>query len=172
MPGANDLENDVRAYWDVDSATYDRSAGHNPKTRLELAAWAAALRRLLPPPPARVLDVGAGTGFLSLLMAREGYGVTALDLAPGMLAELSAKARVRGLEVSVVEANAADPPRDGFDAVVERHVVWTLPDPKAALEAWREAAPEGRLLLFESIWGTNASAEEQLRAAPPISFDG
>lgn len=164
MPRATDLEQEVRDYWDVDAATYDRSPGHNPQTNVEMAVWAATLRRLLPSPPARVLDVGAGTGFLSLLLAREGYRVTALDLAPGMLAELKNKAERRGLEVDLVEANAADPPRDGFEAVVERHVVWTLPDPKAALEAWRAAAPTGRLLLIESLWGPTAGPEEQLRA--------
>jgi len=165
MPWATGLEQQVREYWDVDAATYDRSPGHNPQTRLETAVWAATLRRFLPPPPARVLDVGAGTGFLSLLLAREGYRVTALDLAPGMLAQLSAKARSRGLDIDLFEANAANPPRDNFDAVVERHVVWTLSDPRAALEAWREVAPSGTLLLLESIWGAAAGPEEQLRSA-------
>ena len=92
MPRAGDIEQQVREYWDLDAATYDRSPGHDPQTRVELAVWAATLRRLLPPPPARVLDAGAGTGFVSLLLAREGYRVTALDLAPSMLAQLSAKA--------------------------------------------------------------------------------
>ena len=88
-----------------------------------------------------MLDIGAGTGFLSLLLAREGYRVTALDLAPGMLARLGDKARSRGLEIALVEANAADPPRESFDAIVERHVVWTLPEPELALQAWHQAAP-------------------------------
>jgi len=164
MPQAGDLERQVREYWDLDAATYDRSPGHAPQTPVELAVWAATLRRLLPPPPARVLDVGAGTGFLSLLLAREGYRVTALDLAPGMLAQLRAKAQHRGLGIEIVEANAAEPPRDGYDAVVERHLVWTLPDPRAALEAWRRAAPTGTLVLFESTWGANAGPSDQLRA--------
>jgi len=164
MPRASDIERQVREYWDLDAATYDRSPGHDPQTRVELAVWAATLRRLLPPPPARVLDAGAGTGFVSLLLAREGYRVTALDLAPSMLAQLSAKAGRRGLSIEIVEANAAEPPRDAYDAVVERHLVWTLPDPRAALEAWRRVAPAGTLVLLESIWGAHAGPSEQLRA--------
>jgi SAM-dependent methyltransferase len=165
VPQVNDLEGQVRKYWDTDSATYDTSPGHDPQTLAELAVWAATLRRLLPPPPARVLDAGAGTGFLSLLLARDGYRVTALDLAPRMLAQLSDKAKRRGLDVAIVEGNAADPPGAGdYDVVVERHLVWTLPDPRAALEAWRRAAPNGRLVLVESIWGAAAGPEEQLRA--------
>jgi SAM-dependent methyltransferase len=159
------IANRVRSYWDVDAATYDDSPGHKPRTTLELAAWGAALSRLLPPRPARVLDVGAGTGFLSVLLARQGYEVTALDLSPGMLERLQDNARSAGVEVATREGDASDPPAEGFDAVVERHVLWTLPDPAAAVEAWRRAAPEGRLLLLETMWGSSAGRGEQLRRA-------
>ncbi len=164
MSRASDVERQMREYWDRDAATYDRSPGHDPQTPVELAVWAASLRRLLPAPPAHVLDAGAGTGFVSLLLAREGYRVTALDLAPGMLAKLSEKAQRRGLGIEVVEGNAADPPGARYDAVVERHLVWTLPDPRAALEAWRRVAPTGTLVLLESSWGANAGPSEQLRS--------
>ena len=100
------ISDQVRTYWDLDAATYDHSAGHNPTTALELAVWAAALRRLLPPPPARVLDVGAGTGFLSIILARQGYEVSALDLSPGMLGQLRDKAARSGLSIHTVEANS------------------------------------------------------------------
>ena len=164
MSRGGELERQVREYWDIDAATYDASPGHHPQTAVELAVWAATLRRLLPAPPARVLDVGAGTGFLSLVLARQGYRVTALDLAPAMLARLREKAERQGLDIETVEGNAGEPPRDGYEAVVERHLVWTLPDPRAALEAWRQAAPTGTLVLIESTWGANAPLTEQLRS--------
>ena len=156
------ISEQVRSYWDIDAATYDRSPGHNPTSALELAAWSAVLRRLLPPPPAKVLDVGAGTGFLSILLARQGYEVSALDLSAGMLGRLAEKARDAGLQVKTVHADAGDPP-GGFDAVVQRHLLWTLPDPQAALEAWHRCAIDGRLLLVESLWGKAAGATEQLQ---------
>src|SRR6266487_402337 len=65
-----DLADSVRRFWDADAATYDRSPDHGAATPTERAAWSAALARLLPPAPARVLDAGAGTGFLSLGGAR------------------------------------------------------------------------------------------------------
>lgn len=160
----NDVTEAVRSYWDLDAKTYDDSASHHPRTAAEQAAWSAALRRLLPPPPAKVLDVGAGTGFVSILLARQGYTVTALDLAPGMLARLEDKARAAGLDVRTTQGDAADPPRDDFDAVVERHLLWTLPAPGAALDAWHEAAPTGRLLLLEGLWGAPGGQAERLRS--------
>jgi SAM-dependent methyltransferase len=149
----------IRAYWDRDSATYDRSASHALDAPAESAVWRAALRRLLPAPPARVLDVGAGTGALSLLAAGLGYRVTALDLSAAMLERLQTKASARGLEVEAVHAPATQPPAGPFDAVIERHVVWTLPDPEGALRAWRSvASQDGRLVLFEGIWHPNGPA--------------
>jgi len=151
---AEETSAQVRSLWDRKAANYDASPAHNPTSEVELAAWRAATRSLLPPPPARVLDVGAGTGFVSLLLAQQGYAVTALDSSTQMLARLKQKAFQAGLTVRVVEGDAADPPKEDFQAVVERHVLWTLPDPRTALEAWRAAAPTGRLVLFATEWGT------------------
>ncbi|MQA88447.1 MAG: methyltransferase domain-containing protein [Streptosporangiales bacterium] len=158
-----DVREPLRAYWNRDAATYDRAPSHMPRFATEYAAWAAALLRLLPKPPARVLDVGAGTGFLSLLLARLGYRVTALDSAPAMLERVRGKAADAALEVDVVEADAAEPPDGPFDAVVQRHLLWTLPDPRRALDAWRRAAPDGRLVVFESLWGPASDPAERLR---------
>jgi SAM-dependent methyltransferase len=144
---------EIRAYWDADAATYDKSSDHRPRSAAEAAAWVTALSRFLPPAPARVLDCGAGTGFLSLMAAGLGHRVTALDLSGGMLTQLRARAEQEDLAIEVVEGSASEPPPGPFDAVIERHVLWTLPDPIAALGAWRNSAPFGRLVLIESLWG-------------------
>lgn len=146
------IHDEIRSYWDEDAATYDLAPQHRPRDPLVQAAWLAAVERSLPPPPCRVLDCGAGTGFLSLIAARLGHRVTALDLSPAMLGRLSDAARDEGLDVTVVEGRADEPP-GSFDVVMERHLLWTLPDPGAALRAWRAAAPGGRLVLVESVWG-------------------
>jgi SAM-dependent methyltransferase len=157
------IGDEIRAYWDTDARTYDNAPGHNPRSAAERAAWATALARLLPPPPARVLDCGAGTGFLSLIAARLGHKVTALDISPAMLAKLRDRADREGLGVDLVEGSATSPPPGPFDAVMERHLMWTLPDPRAALAAWRRVAPTGRLVLVEGVWG-GADRGEALRA--------
>lgn len=149
-----DIIDRVRDYWDRDAAHYDHATSHHvAASPTERTAWRTALVAALPAAPARVLDVGAGTGFVSLLAAELGHEVVALDLSPEMLARLEDKAEQRGLAVTTHNGPAAEPPPGPFDAVVQRHLQWTLPDPPGALAAWREAAPEGRLLVFESLWG-------------------
>jgi SAM-dependent methyltransferase len=152
---------EIREFWDADAATYNNSRGHSPVSASVMAAWTAALSELLPAPPVKVLDVGAGTGFLSMIAARLGHQVTALDLSPKMLEQLERSAADRGLQIDVVVGPANDPPA-GFDVVMERHVLWTLPDPSSALKAWRRSAPQGRLLLVESLWGSTDQVQMML----------
>lgn len=142
----------LQEYWDSDAATYVHT--HEISSAATQAAWRAALTRLLPPPPARVLHAGAGTGAVSLLLAELGYQVTALDFSPKMLGHLKSAADQRGLDVTVVTAGAHEPPEGPFDAVTARLLVWMLPNPAATLAAWRRVAPSGRLAVFEGLWGS------------------
>ncbi len=153
----------IRNFWDDDAASYDQISGHYPQTPAEWAAWRGALEPLLPPAPSRVLDVGAGTGFLTMAVAGLGHAVTAVDLSGQMLARLTAKASAQQLAVTAIQAAADQVPKEGFDLVMSRHLLWTLPEPEGALRAWRAAAPGGRLLLVESVWGTGQSAADRIR---------
>ncbi len=119
------------------------------------AAWAGRLERWLPPEPGDVLDLGCGTGSLSLLASEQGHRVTGVDLSPAMLDR--ARAKLAGREAVFRVGDAAAPPVGGqlFDAVLVRHVLWTLPEPDRVLRHWRGLLrPEGRLVLVEGVWGT------------------
>ena len=149
-----EVHEQIRAFWDRDSVTYDRSPAHAVTDPVEAAAWRQALVSALPPAPASVLDAGAGTGALALLAAELGYRVTGLDVSEGMLDRAREKASERELTLDFVVGSAGDPPPGPFDAVMERHLVWTLPDPTATLRAWRDVTnPGGRLVMFEGVWG-------------------
>jgi ubiquinone/menaquinone biosynthesis C-methylase UbiE len=148
-----DVRDRIREYWDRDSATYDRSPSHALTNPVEAAAWRAALRRHLPEPGSHILEAGAGTGSVTLLLAELGFRVTALDLSEGMLAR--ARDKLAGHEqVEFVTGPADQPPSGPFDAVVERNMLWTNPDPVGSMTAWREVTkPGGRLLVLEGIEG-------------------
>jgi SAM-dependent methyltransferase len=158
------IVDDIRRYWDEDAATYDDSRQHRPTEPAVMAAWTAAVKAVLPQAPSEVLDCGAGTGFLSLIAARLGHKVTALDVSAEMLGRLRERAATEDLEVETVIAPATEPPRRAFDVVIERHLLWTLPDPVGALSSWHAVAPRGRLVLVESVWGA-ADPIEALRGA-------
>ena len=150
-----DVRELIRGWWDEDATAYDASPGHSLSDPVEAAVWRAVLVSLLPPAPVRVLDVGAGTGAMSLLAADLGHDVTALDLSEAMLAKAEEKAADRSLAITFVVGPAEEPPPGRFDVVMARHVVWTLPAPVEALVAWRRAVqPGGRLVLFEGSWGS------------------
>jgi ubiquinone/menaquinone biosynthesis C-methylase UbiE len=151
-----DVSHRIREFWDADAATYDATTSHAISDPIESAAWRQALVEALPPSPARILDAGAGTGALSLLAAEIGFDVTSLDLSAGMLAQAERKAADRRLaeRMRFVVGPVEQPPDGPFDAVIERHVLWTVTDPVAALAAWRRVA--GRVVLFEGVWGSHA----------------
>src|SRR3954471_19591373 len=144
----------MQRWWGDDASGYDESAGHAISDPVEAAAWRRALEATLPDPVARVLDVGTGTGALALLIAELGHAVTGLDLSEGMLERARSKADEAGAAIVFVHGRAEGPPPGPFDAVVERHVLWTVPDPVSTLRAWRSVTrPAGRLVLLEGSWG-------------------
>jgi SAM-dependent methyltransferase len=160
-----DLHASIRDFWDRDAEVYDRSPTHAGTDPVEAAAWRGILLRHLPPPGSKILDVGAGTGAMSLLLASLGFEVTGLDLSPAMLEVARRKADALGLSIATVVGPAAEPPSGPFDAVVERHVLWTTPDPVAALRAWREVAPHGSLACYEGVFGRRRPLDRARSAA-------
>ena len=145
------------AYWDAEAARFDDEPDHGLRDPATRAAWGALLEQHLPPAPSDVVDLGCGTGTLSLLLAEAGHRVRGLDYSPAMVA--AARAKTAGAGVEVLEGDAAEPPYapGSCDVVLSRHVLWALPDPSAAIARWVALLrPGGRLLLVEGRWQTGA----------------
>jgi S-adenosylmethionine-dependent methyltransferase len=68
-----------------------------PWMRLRYEIAQVYLQRHMPPPPARILDIGGGNGGDSLVLARAGYQVTILDYSTAMLADAQSTAQELGL---------------------------------------------------------------------------
>jgi len=121
-------------------------------TTSDVVAQRAEVRRLLALRPGeRVVDIGAGPGFLAAEMAAEGARVVAVDPSVSMR-EL---ARSRGVDMEVVDGSAeALPLPDGaLDAAVATQVLEYVPEvPKALAEIRRVLRPGGRVLLLDTDW--------------------
>ncbi len=155
--------------WDAEAPTFDEAPDHGLRDAEVRAAWRSLLLDHLPPAPARVADLGSGTGTLTVLLAEEGYRVDGLDLSPAMVALAEEKAAAHpDLHVTFQVGDASDPGlvQGSYDVVLSRHVLWALPDPAAGLERWvRLLAPGGLLLLVEGSWSTGAGlTAEQARS--------
>src|SRR3954463_10956653 len=87
----------------------------SPHGRLEFARTVELLGRVLPAPPARVLDVGGGTGIHARWLAEAGYDVTLLDLMPEHVAQA---ARIEGVRAVVGDARALEAEDQAFDVVL------------------------------------------------------
>jgi SAM-dependent methyltransferase len=164
---AND---DYLARWDAEAEGFDDAADHGLRDESVRSAWRGLLLSLLPPAPARVADLGCGTGTLSVLLADEGYVVDGVDFSPEMVRRAEAKAAGRS-GVSFRVADAFAPPLEpaSYDVVLSRHVLWAMPDPALALVRWEGLlVPTGRLVLVEGRWSNDAgltAAETQALVA-------
>jgi len=72
----------------------------------DLPLWRELATIYAPAPDGRVLDVGAGTGRVSLALARAGHRVVALDQDPDLLAALAERAAKHALKIPTVCADA------------------------------------------------------------------
>ena len=150
MPQHPNLDR-VSELWDAEAATFDDEPDHGLRDPATRAAWLGLLTAHLPEPPARIADLGCGTGTLSVLLADAGYAVDGVDFSPEMVSRARDKAAGRdGVTFAVADASAPPLLAGAYDAVLCRHVLWALPDPEAALARWIELlAAGGRLLLVE-----------------------
>jgi ubiquinone/menaquinone biosynthesis C-methylase UbiE len=160
----DEVKQQVAAHWDRRAAHFDEDFGHSIKTAAERAAWDRILDLVVPSGPLDALDVGCGTGFLSLELSRRGHRVVGVDLAPTMLELAGQKAQAQGLAVRFEAADAENLPypAGSFDLVISRHVLWTLPHPQAAVDDWlRVLRPGGRLAIIDGAQYNDASAPPQ-----------
>ncbi|MCR5404056.1 MAG: class I SAM-dependent methyltransferase [Butyrivibrio sp.] len=103
----------------------------------------------------RVLDIGAGPGFLSIILARLGYRVTAGDFAETMLAEAVKNAGKTAEKIDFRIENAMDLSfaNGTFDVVIARNLTWNLPEPELAYSEWLRVLKErGLMLVFDANW--------------------
>jgi ubiquinone/menaquinone biosynthesis C-methylase UbiE len=105
----------------------------------------------------RVLDIGAGTGLLTLPAAAAAYRVTALDISTAMGRHLEARLESLGVgNAHVLTANAVDLPLadESVDVVLSNYTLHHLTDAEkrqALLEIRRALRPGGRVVIGDMM---------------------
>jgi 2-polyprenyl-3-methyl-5-hydroxy-6-metoxy-1,4-benzoquinol methylase len=100
--------------------------------------------------PARILDIGCGSGIVSMELVRRGHTVVGIDLAEGMIAQAKQKAQAAGYDPNnfmvgdILDPNFADRfAGKGFDLVTTAGVLPYINDPETAHDNIRKILPVG-----------------------------
>jgi S-adenosylmethionine-diacylgycerolhomoserine-N-methlytransferase len=125
MPGSGATADRLERFYRPQAATYDRF-----RSRL-LAGRAELIDRLLPSPGARVVELGAGTGYNLELWGprvRQLGTLELVDLCPALLAEARSRSRPFA-NVRVIEADATSyRPEEPVDCVYFSYALTMIPD--------------------------------------------
>lgn len=118
------------------------------------AATFAFVAQALPPGPCRVLEIGCGTGWLALQLARHGHAVEAIDPSEESLAVATRTAAGQELPGRLAHRRVAlesfDAPDGSADAVVFNLSLHHLDDLDGGLrKAGRWLAPGGRIIVHD-----------------------
>jgi ubiquinone/menaquinone biosynthesis C-methylase UbiE len=109
-----------------------------------------------------ILDVGCGAGFFTVLLGREGFNVTGIDLTEEMISKAETLIGLEGpydgtVTAVTMDAENLDLADDSFDVIVTRNLTWTLPHPVDAYKEWARVLKKGGVLLnFDAEYAKGA----------------
>jgi SAM-dependent methyltransferase len=109
----------------------------NAYGQLEFTRTLELFARFLPPPPARVLDVGGATGAYSEALGQRGYETHLVDPMPRHVEAARKRSAIAGAAVG--DARKLDWPAASAGAVLLMGPMYHLPDAGSRREALREA---------------------------------
>jgi 2-polyprenyl-3-methyl-5-hydroxy-6-metoxy-1,4-benzoquinol methylase len=151
-----------RRVWSGRVATWDQ---HGSAALTEVTS--AALRAADAGPHTKVVDLGCGTGQLSLPLAQAGAQVLAVDVSSVMVRRLQSEARLRGastLEALALPIEELVLPPGSVDVVISSYALHHLRDADkarlvSAASEWLR--PGGRLVVADMMFGRGGSGRDR-----------
>ena len=163
----NDAKRFIEDYWTRRSPEFKKLRREELRSEKN-ELWRQEICSHFPPGKAlKILDIGCGSGFYAILLGKQGYDVTGIDLTESMIADAKAlaeeeKCRVRFL---IMDAEKLQFPDASFDAVVSRNVTWNLPHPEQAYAEWVRILKKGGILLnYDAEYGKHHHDEYEKEA--------
>jgi 2-polyprenyl-3-methyl-5-hydroxy-6-metoxy-1,4-benzoquinol methylase len=151
-----------RRVWSRRVSSWDQHGSANLGTVTSAVIGVVAVQ-----PGADVLDLGCGTGQISIPLANRGANVLGIDVSPAMASALRAEARRRGLArlaAVAVPIEELDMAPASLDLVVSSYALHHLRDAdKARLvtAAFEWLRPGGRLVIADMMLGRGGSARDR-----------
>ena len=161
-PEYDDRKEQIVHYWEK------RSESFLEQTRSELAnpiakRWMKEIEKQIPAGRRlKILDVGCGAGFFSILLAKEGHEVFGIDLTPEMIENAIQLAEEENADCCFQVMDAENPmfADETFDVVISRNLTWTLPNAEHAYGEWMRVLKTGGVLLnFDANYGKEDVAD-------------
>ena len=153
------LLEEIQYYWN------HRYTGYSKVNQKELEGiqrerWKKQFKRLLPENQnLKVLDIGTGPGFFSIILEELGYSnITGVDYSYKMLEVARENIQTYGKENSSIQLIQMDAQNlefepESFDIIVSRNLTWNLQNPQQAYSEWlRVLKPNGALFIFDANW--------------------
>ncbi|MDR0662503.1 MAG: class I SAM-dependent methyltransferase [Spirochaetaceae bacterium] len=162
-----ELTERVKAGWRISAAGYSKIIQQEFQDGVNKFWEEAILGKAPHGGVLKILDVGTGPGFFTILLSQAGHTATGIDASAEMIREAKENARTAGVnpELLVMDSHKLDFADDMFDLIVNRNVVWTLTDPVKAYQEWRRVLkPGGRLIVFDGNWSSNTDAQVKARS--------
>ncbi len=135
------------SFWDRYASVYDIGQLVNSGVNSEMSRLAAELI----PVGARVLDVAAGTGALTIAAAARAAEVVCTDISMPMLKQAKSKAAQRGLDnlrFDVRDIFHLSDEDESYDVVMAGNVLHLLKNPQAAVRELARVTKSGGLLIL------------------------
>jgi len=129
------MDDDIRGYYELGLERDRLTQGYS---RVEFERTKELLRRALPAPPARVLDVGGGPGAYAAWLAGQGFDVRLVDAMPLHVEQATELAGGRFSAV-VGDARSLEEAEGSWDAVLLLGPLYHLLEREERLAALREA---------------------------------
>ena len=123
-----------------------------------------AILSLLPPPPAKLFDLGAGSGWTSIFFSKRGYHVTGQDIAEDMITQANInKERSNAKDIQFIVSDYEDLRLNAqFDcAVFYDSLHHAVDEKKAILAAYKSLKPGGMCITVEPGIGHAESPESR-----------
>lgn len=152
-----ELIKDIENYWT------DRAKGYSEVNQFELACdnkvnWLKEIKRHITSPDTKgfkMLDIGTGPGFFSIILTQAGYDMTAIDYTDAMMEEAKKNAGELASKIEFIRMDAQNLTFEDntFDAIVTRNLTWNLEKPERAYSEWLRVLKKGGVLLnYDANW--------------------